>query len=324
MSTPAIGLKVQLDGVKSGVDKLKGARDEVRQIQKEIAQAAKDGQNVEKQFERLKKAQDEVSRQKMAMKGGSPSGLAGGGGSFSSGRGGMGSYEFNRGRIAQNTGGGGLSSFGYEDAKRGVRGLGLVAQAIGASGLISDFLGKDKKEDPSDDRYVAMKQEARSYADGKKKNINTVRNVARLTGNPIFIAAAEIGGALGDAAVNDELESAEKAIGTQHIRDILKTANVGTPEEKIRGIVAKYDGDDEKFEKDLASAMAAQAKAYAMAATGNLDEANALIAKSNTNFQTTRMGAAEMYINNERARAFNANYTAMFDKRAAPRTGDKE
>jgi hypothetical protein len=338
-NAPTIGLKVELDGIKSGADKLKAARAEVKVIQQEIAAAAKAGENVEKQFDRLKKAQDEVTRQKTAMKGGSPSGMGGGGSfQFSTGSGlssGGGTYAFKQQRMA--AGGGtslnGISNgmFTIANARRAERGFEVASRAIGLSGLITAFIGQEDPQKESDDKYQRAKDKIKKATEADKKKIQMVKDVALLSGNPIAIAASQVAGVIGESIIDSGAKEATDAIGKKHITDLVESSGVtgyGSGESTLTAraapILEQYGADDDRFKADLDAALADRDKAYKQAALGNLEPAAELANKSNRNFLTTRITPTEMYLNAQRVRDFNANYTQMFNKRGSPRTGDKD
>ena len=347
-NVPAIGLKVQVDGVQSAAEKLKAARAEVKQIQKDIAQAAKDGKNVEDQFKRLKKAQDEVANLKTAMKGGSPSGIARGGGSFqfntarsvsSGGRMNLGSEVRGISNDARDVGGifNGLSTGGVQGTTEALRSAsGLIRGKFGAIGNLAVPLALAAS---------AVQEYGEGMADIDKSYkstygaFNTIRGLEDLGGGRATIKRSEFvknqyrKDVVNNLGAFDNFAQESRLFNTSIAGFSLKgvtdyfglTTRLGEldekAEEKLGQEIDKAKARLKEAAKaaelgDIARAQSEQDAARGETSPAGRGEVSRLIAAQGT--------PTEQYMRAQNVRRFNSEYTQLWNKRGNPRTGDKD
>lgn len=346
-NTPAIGLRVTLEGVETTEARLKAARAEVRQIKKDLQDAVKTGQDVEKQFKRLNEAYANVDRIKASGKGMSQSGLArgvGGGGmqfnttSRSSG-GNRGFFDGGniRGRMgdakdalqaAQ-----GIATGDYSQAARAIAspsGLagGLYAKAGAAGGLalvgvtaaFNALEGTKKLNQDESSRLDARTKLRDTLLErGNKYGMRgTDKEAKRLEGMQFQQDTKDLGFweklGLNIQGNSDALDAQLAAWGVKTIDARMKEAS-----QTVQKQYAEATKHTEEAMKAAGLGDLARAQKEQNAALNSATGAARTIVAQDIAAQGT---PAEQYLRAENVRRFNAEYTQLHDKRGSLRTGD--
>jgi len=341
-SSPAIGLRVTLDGVETTEQRIKVAKAEVRQIKKDLQDAVKTGGDVERQFKRLNEAYAKVD-QLRAGRGGSPSGLSRGGGGMS----------FNTTQTARGGNFGGGIRGGINDA-RDVGGIasGLsqggaagAAEALrSASGLArgkGGFIGGAATP-------LALLAFAANEYDAGMKGIER-SSKAKYSAFESLRALEDFNGDRATMKKSEKLQGGYKREAVQglgafdnFVQDsrLFNTSVAGFSLKGVTdaiGVTSRIEDIDEKaeakFKEESAKLIAHTEAAYKAAGMGDLARAQREQEASVADMSPAGRAEAykvmvaqgtpgEQYLRAQNVKRFNAEYTQLHNKRGSLRTGD--